>query len=134
MPGQTVNVAARIAEYARRSCASRRNPRPSGRQGRRHAAPTGHTGEAADGLFPEDHEAQIRGTFVNIAPTLAEAGASWTDVVSLATYHVGLRAQTAMLLKVAADFLDVPYPAWTAVGVTELWPPEAVIEPSKNAS
>jgi len=33
-----------------------------------------------------------------------------------------------MLLRVAADFLDVPYPAWTAVGVTELWPPEAVVE------
>lgn len=89
---------------------------------------TGHTGEAADGLFPADPEAQIRGTFVNIALTLAEAGASWTDVVSLTTYHVGLRTQTAMLLNVAADFLDVPYPAWTAVGVTELWPPEAVIE------
>ena len=89
---------------------------------------TGHTGEAADGLFPADHEAQIRGTFVNIALTLAEAGASWTDVVSLTTYHVGLRTQSAMLLKVAADFLDVPYPAWTAVGVTELWPPDAVIE------
>ena len=26
------------------------------------------------------------------------------------TYHVGLRTQSAMLLKVAADFLDVPYP------------------------
>ena len=89
---------------------------------------TGHTGEAADGLFPADPEAQIRGTFVNIALTLAEVGASWTDVVSLTTYHVGLRTQTAMLLNVAADFLDVPYPAWTAVGVTELWPPEAVIE------
>ena len=89
---------------------------------------TGHTGEAADGLFPADPEAQIRGTFVNIALTLAEAGASWTDVVSLTTYHIGLRTQSAMLLKVAGDFLDVPYPAWTAVGVTELWPPEAVIE------
>lgn len=89
---------------------------------------TGHTGEASDGLFPADPEAQIRGTFVNLALTLAEAGASWTDVVSLTTYHVGLRTQSAMLLKVAADFLDVPYPAWTAVGVTELWPPDAVIE------
>ena len=89
---------------------------------------TGHTGEAADGLFPEDDEAQIRGTFLNIALTLAEAGARWSDVSSLTSYHVGLRPQTAMLLKVAADYFDAPYPAWTAVGVTELWPPEAVIE------
>jgi enamine deaminase RidA (YjgF/YER057c/UK114 family) len=89
---------------------------------------TGHTGEVADGSFPDDPEAQIRGTFANIALTLAEAGASWSDVVALTTYHIGLRGQTAMLLTVAAEFLDTPYPAWTAVGVTELWPPEAIVE------
>jgi len=32
------------------------------------------------------------------------------------------------LLSVAAEFLKAPYPAWTPVGVTELWPPEAVVE------
>jgi enamine deaminase RidA (YjgF/YER057c/UK114 family) len=89
---------------------------------------TGHTGETADGSFPTDPEAQIRGTFANIALTLAEAGATWSDVVALTTYHVGLRGQTGMLLTVAAEFLDIPYPAWTAVGVTELWPPEAIVE------
>jgi len=89
---------------------------------------TGHTGEAADGVFPDDPAAQIRGTFANIALTLADAGAAWSDVVSLTTYHVGLRGQTDAILSVAADFLEPPYPAWTAVGVTELWPPEAVIE------
>jgi enamine deaminase RidA (YjgF/YER057c/UK114 family) len=89
---------------------------------------TGHTGETADGSFPDDPEAQIRGTFANIALTLADAGATWSDVVALTTYHIGLRGQTAMLLTVAAEFLDMPYPAWTAVGVTELWPPEAIVE------
>jgi enamine deaminase RidA (YjgF/YER057c/UK114 family) len=29
---------------------------------------------------------------------------------------------------VAAEFLEDPYPAWTAVGVTELLLPEALIE------
>lgn len=33
-----------------------------------------------------------------------------------------------MLLAVAAEFLTEPYPAWTAVGVTELFDSEAVIE------
>lgn len=89
---------------------------------------TGHTGDTADGSFSDSPEAQIRQTFANVALTLAEAGATWSDVVSLTTYHVGLRGQTAMLLEVAADYLDAPYPAWTAVGVTELWSPEAVVE------
>jgi enamine deaminase RidA (YjgF/YER057c/UK114 family) len=89
---------------------------------------TGHTGEAADGVFPTDVEAQVRGTFRNIAITLAEAGLGWADVVEVNSYHVGFRNQVSALLAVAAEFLAKPYPAWTAVGVTELIVPEAVIE------
>jgi enamine deaminase RidA (YjgF/YER057c/UK114 family) len=89
---------------------------------------TGHTGETADDEYPQDPEAQIRQTFANIAATLAEAGATWSDVVSVTTYHVGLSSQAAILLKVAAEFLRAPFPAWTAVGVTELWSPEAIFE------
>jgi enamine deaminase RidA (YjgF/YER057c/UK114 family) len=33
-----------------------------------------------------------------------------------------------MVLGVAADFLEAPYPAWSAVGVSELWDREAIIE------
>jgi enamine deaminase RidA (YjgF/YER057c/UK114 family) len=89
---------------------------------------TGHTGESADGVFPTDVEAQVRGTFLNIELTLAEAGLGWHDVVALNSYHVGFRDQVPVLLAVAAEFLAEPFPAWTAVGVTELIAPEAVIE------
>jgi enamine deaminase RidA (YjgF/YER057c/UK114 family) len=89
---------------------------------------TGHTGETADGLFPAESESQIRQTFQNIAATLAEGGATWFDVVELNSYHIGLREQADAILEVAAEFLDDPYPAWTAVGVTELFPPDAIVE------
>lgn len=90
---------------------------------------TGTTGETADMTFPEDPEVQIRQTFANVAATLSEAGAAWSDVVSMTTYHVGLRHQQGPLLRVAAEFLlAAPYPAWTAVGVTELWSPGAIVE------
>ncbi len=89
---------------------------------------TGHTGETADGVFPAKPESQIRQTFRNIELTLAEGGATWLDVVELTSYHVGLRDQSSLLLEVAAEFLEDPYPAWTAVGVTELFPPDAVVE------
>ncbi len=91
---------------------------------------SGHTGEDQDGRFPAQIEAQIRGTFRNLAETLAMAGADWPDVVSLTSYHVALRGQEDTVLRVAGEFLKPPFPAWTAVGVTELWPPEAVIEVS----
>ena len=89
---------------------------------------TGHTGESADGVFPADVEAQVRGTFRNIGLTLAEAGLGWHDVIAMNSYHVGFRDQVPALLAVAAEFLAKPFPAWTAVGVTELIDPEAVIE------
>ena len=89
---------------------------------------TGHTGESAEGVFPADVEAQVRGTFRNLELTLGEAGLGWHDVVALNSYHVGFRDQVPDLLAVAAEFLTKPFPAWTAVGVTELIDPKAVIE------
>ena len=89
---------------------------------------SGHTGEDPDGRFPAQVEAQVRGTFRNLAETLMAAGADWRQVVSMTSYHVGLRGQEGTLLRVAGEFLEAPLPAWTAVGVTELWPPEALLE------
>jgi enamine deaminase RidA (YjgF/YER057c/UK114 family) len=89
---------------------------------------TGHTGETADGVFSPESEEQIRQVFRNISSTLAEAGTSWSHVVEITSYHVGLLRQSGATMKVAAEFLDDPYPAWTAVGVTELFLPEALIE------
>jgi enamine deaminase RidA (YjgF/YER057c/UK114 family) len=88
----------------------------------------GHTGEGPDGLFDVHQEAQLRHTFGNLAQTLATAGVTWADVVQLTSYHVGLRAQAESLLAVAAEFLVDPYPAWTAVGVTELFEEGALVE------
>lgn len=89
---------------------------------------SGHTGETADGIFSAEPETQIRQTFHNIALTLAEAGARWSDVVEMNSYHVGLSSQAEALLRVAGEFLDDPYPAWTTVGVTELIVAEALVE------
>ncbi len=89
---------------------------------------TGHTGENPDGNFSTDPETQIRQTFRHISATLSEGGASWADVVELTSYHVGLQSQAEFLIDIAGEFLDDPYPAWTAVGVTELFDEGAVVE------
>lgn len=89
---------------------------------------TGHTGETAGGAFSADAETQVRQTFRTIGLTLAEAGVGWSDVVELTSYCVGLRQQAPVLIAVASEFLVEPYPVWTAVGVTDLWDAEAVVE------
>jgi enamine deaminase RidA (YjgF/YER057c/UK114 family) len=89
---------------------------------------TGHTGEDSDGNFSADPGTQIRQTFRHISATLSKGGASWADVVALNSYHVGLQAQAAVLIGIAGEFLSDPFPAWTAVGVTELFDEGAVVE------
>lgn len=91
---------------------------------------TGHTGDMPDRTFSDDPEAQIRQTFQNVALTLSEAGLQWPNVVEVTTYRVGLRAQADVVLRVAAEFLEMPYPAWTDVGITELFEADAVFEMS----
>jgi enamine deaminase RidA (YjgF/YER057c/UK114 family) len=95
---------------------------------------TGHTGEDPDGNFSADPGTQIRQTFHHISATLSKAGANWADVVELNSYHVGLQAQAEALIAIAGEFLGDPYPAWTAVGVTELFDEGAVVEISCVAS
>jgi len=89
---------------------------------------TGHTGEFDDGTISDDPSTQIRQAFRNVGATIEAAGFDWADVVELSTFHVGLQAQADPLLEIAAEFLPVPFPAWTAVGITELIVPGAVIE------
>src|ERR1700722_17386631 len=91
---------------------------------------TGHTGDRPDGTFSNDAETQTRQTFRTVEMTLSEAGLDWSDVVEITTYRVGLRSQADVALRVAAEFLTTPYPAWTDVGITELFEPEALFEMS----
>ncbi|WP_267887720.1 Rid family hydrolase, partial [Mycolicibacterium fortuitum] len=50
---------------------------------------------------------------------LAEAGLNFTDVVEITSYHVGLQQHVQVFGEVKDEFVAAPYPAWTAVGVTE---------------
>ena len=67
-------------------------------------------------------------TFENIADTLAAAGCTWADVEEITAYHVGLHAQGDLVLEVAVQFMSKPFPAWSAIGVTELFEPDAIVE------
>jgi enamine deaminase RidA (YjgF/YER057c/UK114 family) len=89
---------------------------------------SGHTGCHVDGTFDLDAETQIRQTFRNITDALDEVSADWSQVVAVRSYHVGLREQAEVMLEVAGEFLAAPFPAWTALGVTQLFEAGAVFE------
>jgi enamine deaminase RidA (YjgF/YER057c/UK114 family) len=67
-----------------------------------------------------DMETQVRPTFDRIGLVLKEAGSSFADVVMLRVYFVHLNRDLAAYRKIRLEYLKEPYPASTAVRVTEL--------------
>ena len=72
--------------------------------------------------------AQARLAFEGLQRTLAAAAATLDDVVELTTFHIDLRGEMEQFAKVKDEYLPRNYPAWTAVGVTQLALPELRVE------
>jgi enamine deaminase RidA (YjgF/YER057c/UK114 family) len=78
--------------------------------------------------YPSDPETQFALAFQNLETVLTEAGATMADVTEITTYHVGLQEHMEAFTKVKDRFIAEPYPAWTAIGITELVAPGAWLE------
>lgn len=89
---------------------------------------SGQTGVHPDGTISHDSETQIRDAFRFLSRNLQAAGLAFDDVVEITTYHVGLRNQLDMFIRIKDEFITEPYPAWTAIGITELWTPGSIVE------
>ena len=68
----------------------------------------------------DDPESQFRDTFRFLRANLEAADLPFDHIVEMTTYHVGLREHLDAFIKVKDEFISEPYPAWTAIGVTEL--------------
>ena len=70
----------------------------------------------------------FRDAFEIVATHLAAASLNMARVVEMTTYHVGLRNHLQVFLRIKYEFVRAPYPAWTAIGVTELITPGTLLE------
>jgi len=68
--------------------------------------------------------------FLRLDMTLKRLGATWDDVLVFDSFHAGtnMTKQLDDLVPVKNRYIKAPFPAWTAVGVTELYEPTAVTE------
>ena len=89
---------------------------------------SGATGVLADGTVPADIETQIHRAFECLGEVLTQAGCSFADIVEITTYHVGIASQLTPYKAIKASYIPEPHPAWTAIGITELATPGALIE------
>jgi enamine deaminase RidA (YjgF/YER057c/UK114 family) len=89
---------------------------------------SGCTGSMPDGTISHDIADQIRQAFRKIELSLTEAGLTFSDVIDMTTYHVGLQEQLETFKQIKDEFISEPYPAWTALGISELAVEGAQIE------
>jgi enamine deaminase RidA (YjgF/YER057c/UK114 family) len=89
---------------------------------------SGVIGTGADGKAPSDPETQFTNAFEGVKATLADAGLTFHDVVDITSFHVGLQANMRSFMKVKDRYVTEPYPAWTAIGVSELAIPGGLVE------
>jgi enamine deaminase RidA (YjgF/YER057c/UK114 family) len=81
---------------------------------------SGQTGTHPDGSVASDPQQQFRDAFCFLGANLAAAGLGFDDVVEMTTYHIDLRRHLAAFIKSKDKVIKAPYPAWSAIGVSEL--------------
>jgi enamine deaminase RidA (YjgF/YER057c/UK114 family) len=89
---------------------------------------SGVTGTSAEGLVSSDPATQCDQAFVHLRQCLGAAGASLTDVIEMTSYHVDLREHLDVFVAAKDRHIAAPYPAWSAIGVSQLITEGALVE------
>ncbi|MEM9667807.1 MAG: RidA family protein [Pseudomonadota bacterium] len=76
----------------------------------------------------EDLEAAFDRAFESLGGVLTEAGANWSDVIEMTTFHTELIHQIDAFMVSKDKYLTEPYPAWTAIDVDRLYPERGLVE------
>lgn len=93
-----------------------------------HLRCSGVIGVDPAGQVSSDPATQFAQAFDNLAEVLGAAGVGFADITEMTTFHVGLQANLAAFMAVKDRYVKAPYPAWTAIGITELAIPGGLVE------
>ena len=88
---------------------------------------SGQIGVGENGI-PESAEEEFRNAWAAVGQVLEAAGLSYDNIIEFTTFHVGLQDHLADFMKVKDEVISEPWPAWTAIGITELAVPGARVE------
>lgn len=75
-----------------------------------------------------DEAEGYRRAWQRISEILHASGATLDDIVEITSFHTALQAQLPVFSAVKDEFIKEPYPAWTAIGITELATPRGTVE------
>ena len=80
------------------------------------------------GEVSADPVTQFEQAFQNLSEVLEEGGLSFADITEMTTFHVGLQQHLEAFMTVKDNYVNEPYPAWTAIGTPELALPGGLVE------
>ena len=89
---------------------------------------SGIIGTDEAGQVPGDIKEEFQNAWRSVEHLLSACDIGFGDIVDCTTYHVGLQAHIGKFMAVRDQFLSEPWPAWTAIGVSELAIPGAHVE------
>lgn len=81
---------------------------------------SGQIGIGADGKIPQDAKDEFRNAWRAVGRVLHAAGLGYDNILEYTTFHVGLSETLPQFMAVRDEFIEAPWPAWTAIGVSEL--------------
>jgi enamine deaminase RidA (YjgF/YER057c/UK114 family) len=89
---------------------------------------SGQIGVGKDGEIPEAPEEEFRNAWAAVGQVLHKAGLNYDNIIEFTSFHVGLQQHLAEFMKVKDEVITSPWPAWTAIGISELAVPGARVE------
>lgn len=89
---------------------------------------SGQLGLDDSGRPIKDPEAQFARAFEDVRAVLQAAGVGLDAIVEMTTFHVDMPQHLQAFMTVKDRFIAEPYPAWTAIGVSTLAVPGALVE------
>lgn len=89
---------------------------------------SGQLGLAADGSVPPEFTEEAGNAWAAVGRVLESAGFDFRDIVEYTSFHVGLQSTLPDFMRARDAVLAEPWPAWTAIGISELAVPGARVE------
>jgi enamine deaminase RidA (YjgF/YER057c/UK114 family) len=89
---------------------------------------SGQIGTKPNHTVPDNPEEEFRNAWNAVGVVLKEAGLGFGDIIEYTSYHVQLQKHIQTFMKIRDEVLSEPWPAWTAIGISELAIPGARVE------
>ncbi|MEJ2766136.1 RidA family protein [Photobacterium sp. MCCC 1A19761] len=89
---------------------------------------SGVTAARKDKPISTDPEEQFHDAFYKLGVYLAAADLTYDDILEMTTFHIDLRQHIETFSRVKDQYIQAPYPAWSAIGVSEFIPQNSLVE------